>query len=124
MNANLVLSIAALTLGCATLRAQTAPPPPPPAAVNYGYGTYGGNLNSDVALAASVTATYATHWDAPGVSAELGGLWNTGPFFGGEISSYQGDSKGYNVYRGGAFVGHFRSRQEITTLDAAYRYFL
>ncbi|HEX3730610.1 MAG TPA: outer membrane beta-barrel protein [Opitutaceae bacterium] len=140
--------VAVAALGAAALRAQTSPgdssaspayippppapaqpdqtsanpgtPPPPamPMPYRYGYGPA-----PSLTLAGSIDFPYAFKWDAPGVSGELGALWNRQHFFGGEISYYGGDYKHYRVFNGTTFLGSFTSAPRVTTVEAAYRYF-
>jgi opacity protein-like surface antigen len=132
MKPNHLAIVALAAFSAVTLRAQTpadqsAPPPPPPppesAPAPYAY-SYGQGYGSDIGLAGAITLPYAFAWDATGVSAEFGRLWMQNNFFGGEISYYGGDRKHYDVFNSsGAFLGHFDSSQNVTTLDFAYRYF-
>jgi hypothetical protein len=150
MQTNHLILGALVLFGAATLRAQTPqsgsvsdpypafPPPssppaapvspvppasPPAAPVSpYGWGPNGA-YSTQTRLAGAVSVPYAFNWNAVGISAELGGLWMQHHFFGGEVSYYDGDSERYSVYSNGAYIGHFNSSQQITTLDFAYRYF-
>jgi opacity protein-like surface antigen len=101
--------------------APTTPPAPPPAApMPYGYG-YGPAPSTT--LAGSIDFPYAFHWNAVGVSGELGALWDRRHFFGGEVSYYSGDYQHYRVFNGPTFLGSFNSAPRVTTVEAAYRYF-
>jgi hypothetical protein len=101
--------------------AEPLPLPPPPPSPPYAASAFSPPTTR---LAGSITLPYAFNWNAAGVSAELGGLWLGSHFFGGEVSYYDGDAQDYQVFNGnGAYVGHFRSSRQITTVDFAYRYF-
>ena len=137
--------VAAAVLSATALRAQTpqtnspsdqsappypppppAPPPPPPASApvyGYGYGWQRAGSGPGMSFAGAVTVPYAFNWNAPGISAELGGLWSNSHFFGGEVSTYDGEPQRYNVFNNSGYVGHFYSSQQVTTLQLAYRYF-
>ncbi len=71
----------------------------------------------------TISIPYAFKWNAVGVSADLGAVFQNQHFIGGEVSYYGGDSKRYNVYDyNGNYLGNFRSNQNFTTIDVAYRY--
>ena len=141
MRTNLLTFVGVVVLGAATLRAQTpadqpsvyippapaasptpyVPPPPPPP---YGYGYNNNYNNSGVTLAGAITLPYAFNWKAAGVSAELGGLWDGRQFLGGEVSYYDGNAQRYFVFGRTGYIGSFKSSQELTTVDLAYKYFV
>jgi len=103
------------------------PPPTPPAAYpyptypySYGYG-YG---NPNPHLAAAVSFPYAFNFDAAGISGELGGMVDHN-FFGAEVTYFGSTDQRYSVFdSSGDEVGHFRTDENITTVEFAYRYFV
>lgn len=98
-------------------------PPPPPAVSMPLYNPYN-PYHAGTGFAGAISFPYAFAWNAAGVSAELGGLFNGHNFLGGEVSYYGSDYNRYDVYgAGNAYLGSFRSQQQVTTVDFAYRYF-
>jgi len=102
--------------------APVYPATPYASAPLYRYGGYD-SFGSGSSLAGAITLPYAFNWKAVGVSAELGGMWGPQNFFGAEISYYGGDAQRYAVYHGSTYLGSFRSAQDVTTLDFAYRFY-
>jgi hypothetical protein len=103
--------------------APAASAPPYASAPMYGYGGYE-SFRAGPTLAGAITVPYAFNWHAAGVSAELGGMVFGQNFVGGEIGYYGGDAQRYAVYHGPTYLGSFRSDQNVTTLDFAYRLYL
>lgn len=133
MKTSILLFVAIVACGATGLRAQSteaspyAVPTTPPTFPGYGYGysPMARGPYPEMTWAGSVTGTYATSWNAGGVSTEFGGLWLTGHFLGAEVSYYAADADRYDVYGfRDTYLGSFRSSRDVTTVDLAYRYFL
>lgn len=100
------------------------PPQPPPPGYPYPTYPYGDSTGPGARWAADITFPYAFNFDAAGISGELGGLVGHN-FFGGEVTYYGSTDQRYTVFdNSGNEVGHFRSDQNITTVEFAYRYFV
>jgi hypothetical protein len=135
------LFLAAASLAAAPLLAQepptggsaTAPIPPPPTppgseppsypTAPYGYGAGYGGDNPNPHLAADVSFPYAFAFDSVGVSGELGGLVGHN-FFGAEVTWFGSNDEHFTVYdNNNNVIGRFRTDQDITTVEFAYRHF-
>lgn len=99
------------------------PAPPPAPGPYYGYAPYAPARSGATTLAGSIDFPYAFNWDALGVSGELGGIVAGHNFLGVEASYYGGDDRTYDVFNGPTYIGHFRSAQDVTTVEFAYRYY-
>jgi opacity protein-like surface antigen len=138
-----ILFFAIAFFAVASLRAQVPPtggsanqpippPPTPPNATNtptyptapYGYGSGYDYDNPSPHLAAAVTFPYAFKFDSVGVSGELGGLVNHN-FFGAEVTWFGTGDERFTVFdNNNNVIGHFRTDQDVTTVEFAYRYFV
>ncbi|HZZ57444.1 MAG TPA: outer membrane beta-barrel protein [Opitutaceae bacterium] len=100
------------------LRAQTAPPPAPP-------GTYAAApvpAADATQMQADVLFPYAFRFNTTGIVGDVGGTW-AGNFIGGEFSYYDARPRDYAWYNpGGLFGGDIPYRDNIYTLNLAYRY--
>jgi opacity protein-like surface antigen len=120
------------TGGSADQQPPIPPPPTPPSSSStaspyptapYGYGYGYGYGNPNPHLAADLSFPYAFNFDSLGVSGELGGLVNNN-FFGAEVTWFGTNDERFTVFdNNNDEIGHFRTDQNITTVEFAYRHF-
>lgn len=72
---------------------------------------------------ATVDTPYAFRFHRLGLSAEAGELMNQQNFLGLEMSYWDAAPHPYDGYYNSGYIGHYHYRQDITTLDLAYRYY-